>query len=118
MITGFIASLPQDVRQTLEPLLKSTHCVRGAMLHDLSDTIESVWFPQKGTIVSLLIPLLDGESIETGFVGHWGLVGDGALLNGKTTLCKAEEKCSARSADLRIAPGNERTYIRLARVLP
>jgi CRP-like cAMP-binding protein len=59
------------------------------MLFDLSDTIESVWFPQKGTIVSLVIPLLEGETIETGFVGHWGVVGGGGLLDGKTALCKA-----------------------------
>jgi CRP-like cAMP-binding protein len=89
MFTGFIASLPDDVRVALEPLVKSIHCPRGTMLFDLADTIESVWFPEKKTIVSLVIPLVEGETIETGFVGHWGLVGGSALLNGKTALCKA-----------------------------
>jgi CRP-like cAMP-binding protein len=89
MFTGFIASLPDDARAALEPLVKSIHCVRGTMLFDLADRIESVWFPAKGTIVSLVIPLLEGESIETGFVGHWGLVGGSAVLNSKTALCKS-----------------------------
>ena len=89
MFTGFIASLSEDVQAALQPLVKSIHCPRGTMLFDLSDTVKSIWFPQKGTIVSLVIPLLEGESIETGFVGHWGVVGGSALLNGKTALCKA-----------------------------
>jgi hypothetical protein len=89
MFTGFIASLPNDARAALAPLIKTIHCPRGTMLFDLADTIESVWFPEKKTIVSLVIPLVEGETIETGFVGHWGLVGGSALLNGKTALCKA-----------------------------
>jgi CRP-like cAMP-binding protein len=89
MFTGFIASLSADVRAALEPFVKPIHCSRGSMLFDLAGSIESVWFPQKGTIVSLLIPLSEGENIETGFVGHFGLVGGSALMNGKTALCKA-----------------------------
>jgi CRP-like cAMP-binding protein len=88
MFTGFIASLSDDVQAALQPLVKSIHCPRGTMLFDLADTVESVWFPQQGTIVSLVIPLTEGESIETGFVGHWGLVGGSALLDGNIALCK------------------------------
>lgn len=65
------------------------HCPRGTMLFDLADTVESLWFPQKGTIVSLLVPLIDGEDIETGFVGHYGVVGGSGLMDGRTALCKA-----------------------------
>jgi hypothetical protein len=75
--------------RSYQGLQKSIHCPRGEILFDPSETVEPVWFPQKGTIVSPVIPLLEGESIETGFVGHWGLVGGSALLGGKTALCKA-----------------------------
>jgi hypothetical protein len=41
-----------------------------------------VWFPHRGTVVSLLIPMLEGQLIETGLVSHMGLVGASAVTNG------------------------------------
>jgi CRP-like cAMP-binding protein len=86
MPSGFIASLPADSQSALRPLLKSVQRERGTKLFDYSDQIDFVWFPHTGTIVSLLIPLLDGQSIETGLVGHMGVVGSSAAANGGIAL--------------------------------
>jgi CRP-like cAMP-binding protein len=89
MQSGFIASLPADSQSALEPLLTTVQRERGTKLFDFLDQIDFVWFPHTGTVVSLLIPLLEGQSIETGLVGHMGVVGSSAVANGGTALSTA-----------------------------
>jgi CRP-like cAMP-binding protein len=87
--SGFLTSLPPHTQSALQPLLKDVSRERGTKLFGYLDQIDFVWFPHVGTVVSLLVPLLDGQNIETGLVGHMGLVGGSSVANGRIALSTA-----------------------------
>jgi CRP-like cAMP-binding protein len=87
--SGFVAGFPANTQGALRPFLKTVHRERGTRLFSFLDEIDCVWFPHVGTVVSLLVPLLDGQNIETGLVGHRGTVGGSAVVNGRKALSSA-----------------------------
>jgi hypothetical protein len=59
--------LPDAERSALQPYLTAAHLAQHAILFDVHDTIDVVYFPPDA-VVSLVIPLSRGEVVETAIV--------------------------------------------------
>jgi len=83
-----LASLSLVDFDALRPNLKPVELVQGAVIMELGDVIDRVYFPHDG-IVSLIVPLVGGEMIETGLIGCDSVVGGSSALDGKIALNRA-----------------------------
>src|SRR3954464_14256423 len=64
-----LACLPEADLRALEPHLNSTKLQQGRILFDAGDTINHVFFPT-GAVVSLVVALQSGETVEAAMVGR------------------------------------------------
>jgi CRP-like cAMP-binding protein len=62
--------------------------VHKTVLFETGDTVERVYFPHSG-IISLVVALVGGETIEAAMIGRDSLVGGSSALDGKIALNKA-----------------------------
>jgi len=83
-----LASLSTADFDTLRPHLRTEQLRHEAVLYEVGDDISSAYFPHIG-VISLVVNLASGETIETGMVGRDGLLGGSAALNGRVSLNKA-----------------------------
>jgi hypothetical protein len=60
----FLATLPPHDFALLAPQLRTIALERGAMLHDVGEEIEHVYFPHSG-MVSLVAVMQSGATVET-----------------------------------------------------
>jgi CRP-like cAMP-binding protein len=72
----------------LQPHLRAVDLPQGEILFDVGDPILQVYFPHSG-IVSLVVSLATGETIESAMIGRESLVGASAGLNGQESVYKA-----------------------------
>lgn len=84
----FLASLSPADAAVLQPHLKPTELRQGVVLFDVGSPINQVYFPYNG-VVSLVVDLASGETIESAMVGRGSVVGGSAGLNGNLSVCKA-----------------------------
>src|SRR5215207_8875898 len=84
----FLASLPEADYEVLRPHLKSVDLPQGRVLFEMGASIHQVYFPHSG-IVSLVVELTAGETIESGMIGRESIVGASAGLNGQLSVSKA-----------------------------
>jgi CRP-like cAMP-binding protein len=75
----FLASLPQEDFEALQPHFESVRLPLRQILHEMRGPIEHCYF-MDGGMTSLLISLEDGASIEAGVVGKEGFAGAAALM--------------------------------------
>jgi CRP-like cAMP-binding protein len=73
-----IASLPARERQRLQPFLHETDLPDRCLLYDPGDEIREVWFPHDA-VVSTVIEMPEGNSVEVGLTGLEGMTGLGLL---------------------------------------
>ena len=71
----------------LEPYLKPTHFEQHPVLFEADEQIRHVYFPTGG-VVSLVVTLSTGETVEVAMVGLDGVVGAAAALDGKVALSR------------------------------
>jgi CRP-like cAMP-binding protein len=83
-----LASLPESDIGALRPHLRTVELPQGMVLFEVGDQIEQVHFPHSG-VVSLVVPLESGDTIESAMVGRESLVGASAGLNGQISVYKA-----------------------------
>jgi CRP-like cAMP-binding protein len=83
-----LASLSEADRSLVQPHLKQIELSQGHVLHDAGGTVEQVCFPFSA-VISLVVPLSTGETIEAAMVGRDGVVGAAAALDGKISLSRA-----------------------------
>jgi CRP-like cAMP-binding protein len=69
-----LASLPIADLALLSPHLKEGPLERGGVLLEQGERIEDIWFVDAG-IISLLVPMRQGDAIEIATVGREGAVG-------------------------------------------
>lgn len=81
-----LRSLSQRDRDSLN--LKKIDATSTQVLYEPGDTIATVYFPG-GSIVSLVVALTTGETIEAAMVGRDGIVGGAAAINGRISVCRA-----------------------------
>ena len=70
----FLAALPPADYALLTPHLRPVTLERGAVLYDVGDDIEHVYFPHSG-MVSLVTVMQYGATVETATVGRGGVIG-------------------------------------------
>src|SRR4051794_3808899 len=83
-----LEALPANERAIVMPLLQLTLLRQHTVLAEVHDTVTTVYFPTSA-VVSLVIPLHSGETIETAMCGHDGVVGGAAMLDGPIALSRA-----------------------------
>ncbi len=81
-------SLPAAAFASLRPHLTDVELLQGSVLFDIGDSIRQVYFPHSG-VVSLVVPLASGETIEAAMIGRESLAGGAAGLGGQISVCKA-----------------------------
>lgn len=74
-----LLGLPEAEYQTLRPLLTPVRLPHHASLHEPGEKIEFVYFPNSG-LVSLVVAMKEGKTVEVGVVGNEGLVGTAATV--------------------------------------
>jgi len=83
----FLATLPPHDFSLLVPHLRTIPLERGAMLHDLGEEIEHVYFPHNG--ISLVAVMQNGATVETATIGCAGVSGASAGLGPRSTIPRA-----------------------------
>lgn len=77
---------PSDLKR-LEPHLKAIRFEQHHVLFEADEPIRHVYFPTSG-VVSLVVTLSTGETIEAAMVGLDGVVGASAAIAGKISLSR------------------------------
>src|SRR5262249_352693 len=72
-LNRFLATLPPHDFSLLAPLLRMIPLERGAMLHDVGEEIEHIYFPHSG-MVSLVAVMQNGATVETATIGRAGVI--------------------------------------------
>jgi CRP-like cAMP-binding protein len=84
----FLKSLSSSDLATVQALLKPLELVHKKILFEAGQSISKVYFPTNA-IVSLVVLLSTGETVEAAMVGRDGLVGGSSTLNGKIAVYRA-----------------------------
>jgi hypothetical protein len=72
--------LPDDDYRSLSRHFEDVPLTLKQRLFEPDQPISAVYFPQRGTIISLVTPMQDGSVVEVATVGHEGMVGVGVYL--------------------------------------
>jgi CRP-like cAMP-binding protein len=83
-----LSALGSSELEILRPHLRSVSFEQGKILYEAGDRISGVYFPFDA-IVSLVVILQTGESVEAAMVGRDGVVGASSALDGKLALNRA-----------------------------
>jgi CRP-like cAMP-binding protein len=82
-----LSQLGQEDFELLEPYLKVTAFEQHSVLFEAEKEIRHVYFPT-GAVVSLVVTLESGETVEAAMVGADGVVGASAALDGRVSLSR------------------------------
>lgn len=81
MSNGILATLPEDERLRWRTRLEAVQLRAGQVLHEFGIRPTHVYFPTTAA-VSQRYGTRDGETLETGLIGHEGMVGIALFLGG------------------------------------
>jgi len=81
-------ALPEDTRRAVMSRLTRKELQQHHVLFEDRALVTEVYFPIDA-VVSLVVPLTTGDSVETATTGRDGVVGAGAALNGRVSLNRA-----------------------------
>jgi CRP-like cAMP-binding protein len=84
----FLASLAESELDALRPHLQHVHLPLETVLFETGDHIGRVYFPFSG-VISLVVDLKSGETIEAAMLGRESLVGASSALDGQVALNRA-----------------------------
>src|SRR5262245_6642872 len=84
----FLAALPAADFALLAPHLRPVALEHGATLHEAGDDIEHAYFPQSG-MISLVVVMRSGATVETATVGRGGAIGTAAGLGSRCAFGRA-----------------------------
>ncbi|MDQ4421847.1 Crp/Fnr family transcriptional regulator [Sphingobium sp. DEHP117] len=88
--SNLLAALREQDLARIEPHLQPLKLSAGDVIYDPGDEVRHAYFPLGSAMASFLIPMKEGETVETAMVGREGVVG-GIVSNG---LLPAYAKCS------------------------
>jgi CRP-like cAMP-binding protein len=83
-----LASLSPSDMSSLQPHLKPVVLKQAKVLFESGDAVDAVYFPTDA-VISLVVVLSTGETIEAAMVGCDGVVAASAALDGKISLSRA-----------------------------
>src|SRR5262245_13010177 len=98
----FLAALPAADFALLAPHLRTVPLPHGAMLHEAEGGIEHVYFPQSG-MISLVVVMRSGATVETATVGRGGAVGTAAGLGSRRAFGRAIVQLAGTAARIPVA---------------
>lgn len=81
-------SLPDAARNSLLSNLKAVELKQHQILYDAREVIDTVYFPIDA-VVSLVVPMSTGATVEAAMVGRDGAVGIAAAINGRVSVNRA-----------------------------
>jgi CRP-like cAMP-binding protein len=84
----FLAALPVNVVRSIECSLKCATVREGDVLLDVRERIRRVYFPLNA-VISMVVPLSDGQNIETATVGRDGVIGALAIIGAAHSVSRA-----------------------------
>jgi CRP-like cAMP-binding protein len=105
---SFLSSLDDADRNALAEHLQEIQLEQGKVLFDEGDRIERIYFPAGG-VVSFIVMMSDGNSVEAGMLGKDGVVGASAALDGPRALNRAVVQ--VRGSGMIIETGQLRTAV-------
>jgi CRP-like cAMP-binding protein len=76
---SFLSGIEPSERARLQPLLERVSLPHRAVLTTAAEPLAAIWIPD-GAIVSAVVRLSDGETVEAGLIGSEGIVGLSAFL--------------------------------------
>jgi CRP-like cAMP-binding protein len=79
-----LSALPEAARKELFSHVTQVSVSVGEVLHRAEEEIQYVYFPET-CVISMLVPMQDGSTVEVGVVGNEGMLGLRVLLGVKTT---------------------------------
>jgi CRP-like cAMP-binding protein len=94
-----LASLAATDVASLHPHLRVVELPQETVLFEAGDTISQVFFPHSG-IVSLVVDLATGETIEAAMIGREGVVGGLAALDTKISVSRAVVQVAGAASTL------------------
>jgi CRP-like cAMP-binding protein len=97
---AFLLSLDEPDYALLRPGLRKTSLRQGTVLFESGGNIDTIYFPLSG-VVSFVVTLSDGQTVEAGMTGREGVVGAPAALDGAFALNTAivQVACEAKIID-------------------
>lgn len=69
-----LLSVPNDEYRAIRPYLEYLTLPSHLTLHEPSEKLKHIYFPNSG-LVSLIVPMKDGQTVEAGVVGNEGAAG-------------------------------------------
>jgi CRP-like cAMP-binding protein len=93
---GLLAALDSDESEYLRPTLDVLQLERGAVLYEVGQPVEHVYFPHNA-VVSLLAVMRDGRVAETGTIGREGFTGSETILGNDD---RANSRCLVQVAGM------------------
>jgi CRP-like cAMP-binding protein len=78
--------LPREVVANLQSEMRLVYLEFGVTLYELRDEVDYLYFPERGTMVSLLSGGEDDSSVEVAVTGSEGFVGLSAIMGSKLTI--------------------------------
>src|SRR5262245_53829293 len=98
----FLAALPAGDFGLLAPHLRTVPLPHGAMLHEAEGEIEHAYFPQSG-MISLVVVMRSGATVETATVGRGGAVGTSAGLGSRCAFGRAVVQLRGTAASITVS---------------
>ena len=83
-----LQALPSAEYAQLHPLLETVELTKETALADAGAPVQRVYFPHAG-VVSMMVNLSDGQSVEIATIGRDGIVGASAALHERPPLADA-----------------------------
>ncbi|KWV54888.1 Crp/Fnr family transcriptional regulator [Bradyrhizobium macuxiense] len=83
-----LQALPAAELEQLHPLLETVELTKEATLANAGAPVQRIYLPHGG-IVSMMVNLSDGQSVEIATIGRDGIIGASAALHGRPLLADA-----------------------------
>lgn len=96
-----LSAMSREVQLRLLPRMEKVSLAIRHVLYEADTPITHVWFPLSG-VVSLVLTMRDGTSVEVGTVGNEGMVGTAVLLGAERTPVKAFCQVAGQAMKLRV----------------
>jgi CRP-like cAMP-binding protein len=81
-------SLSESDAASIRPHLKPVHLKSKQILFEAGEEVDAVYFPA-GAVISLVVSLASGTTVEAAMVGRDGVIGASSALDGKISLSRA-----------------------------
>jgi len=70
-----LSTFPSEARALIEPFAQVVELEAGSVVHQRGNDIAATYFPYGEAMVSLVVELADGRTLEVASIGHEGAVG-------------------------------------------